>query len=743
MLASDASATGSTATARTLYERGMPMQTLRSAPACVDAIVESVGSRIFCATPLGIGKPIPLLNALYRRARADRHIELHIFTALSLEKPRAHSELERRLLEPISQRVFGDYPDLEYERDRARGALPSNVRVIEFYFQAGKYLKNSAAQRDYISSNYTHVARDLLARGVNVVSQSVAAGVIAGRPKLSLSCNADLATDLMRGMRARRAAGEPVVFAAQVNDQLPFMHGEAVLEPSAFDYVVDDPTQYYRLFGPPKVSVGDAESMIGLYASTLVKDGGELQVGIGALGDAVVYGLLLRQQHNADYQRALRELEVLERAGQLPAAIGGTRPLEQGLFAASEMLVDGFMELFRAGILKRKVYDDVTLSKLLNSGRIDDVHVTPELLDLLHAHKAVHRVLTEADLGYLQHFGILLPELRIEAGELWAPDGSHAVPDLSDDHARAILHRHLGKRLLHGAVIQAGFFLGTQTFYQWLRDLPEADRELIDMRSVTRINQLYGNEEIDRLQRRHARFINTTMTVSLLGAASSDTLPDGNVVSGVGGQYNFVAMANELPDGRSLLLLRSTRNDDGELRSNLVWNAEQATIPRHLRDIVITEYGCADLRGKTDEECVIALLGVSDARFQDTLANAAKRAGKLRADYVMPARQRRNLPEQYARPLAQLRAQGLFPRFPFGTDLTPDEQVLAGALKRLQARLQQPRSAVSAVAHAVVAHAPDAAQLRLLERMQLARPRTPIEHVYRRLLLSELAREQA
>ena len=718
------------------------MQTLRSAPPCVDAIVESVGPRIFCGTPLGIGKPIPMLNALYRRARADRHIELHIFTALSLEKPRAHSELERRLLEPISQRVFGDYPELEYERDRARGALPSNVRVVEFYFHAGKYLKNSVAQRDYISSNYTHVARDLLARGVNVVLQSVAAGVFAGRPKLSLSCNADLAPDLMRGMRARRAAGEPVVFAAQVNDQLPFMHGEALLEPSAFDYVVDDPTQYHRLFGPPKVSIGDAESMIGLYASTLVKDGGELQVGIGALGDAVTYGLVLRQQRNADYQRALKQLEVHERAGKLSAAIGGTRPLEQGLFAASEMLVDGFMELFRAGILKRKVYDDVALSRLLNAGRIDE-RVTPELLDLLHAHKAVHRVLTEADLTYLQHFGILRPELRFEAGELWAPDGSHAVPDLADDRARAILHRHLGQRLLRGAVIQAGFFLGTQAFYQWLRDLPEAERELIDMRSVTRINQLYGNEEIDRLQRRHARFINTTMKVSLLGAASSETLPDGRVVSGVGGQYNFVAMANELPDGRSLLLVRSTRKDGGELHSNLVWNAEQATIPRHLRDIVITEYGCADLRGKTDEECVIALLAVSDARFQDALANTAKRAGKLRADYVIPARNRRNLPEQYAQPLAQLRAQGLFPRFPFGSDLTPDEQVLAAALKRLQARLSAPRSVVSAVARAVVPHTPDATQLRLLERLQLAEPRTPIEHVYRRLVLAELARERA
>jgi hypothetical protein len=115
-------------------------------------------------------------------------------------------------------------------------------------------------------------------------------------------------------------------------------------------------------------------------------------------------------------------------------------------------------------------------------------------------------------------------------------------------------------------------------------------------------------------------------------------------------------------------------------------------------------------------------------------------AGKLRADYAIPAHHRRNLPEQYARPLSQLRAQGLFPHFPFGTDLTADEQILAGALRRLQARLKQPRSAASTLARAVVPRTPDAAQQRLLERMQLAQPHTPIEHVYRRLLLSELAR---
>jgi hypothetical protein len=67
--------------------------------------------------------------------------------------------------------------------------------------------------------------------------------------------------------------------------------------------------------------------------------------------------------------------------------------------------------------------------------------------------------------------------------------------------------------------------------------------------------------------------------------------------------------------------------------------------------------------------------------------------------------------------------------------------ILSNALRRLQSRLTQPASALASVARAIAARAPDARAQRLLERLQLAEPRTPIEHVYRRLVLSELSRE--
>jgi hypothetical protein len=92
--------------------------------ACADYIVERVGKRIVLGIPLGIGKPNPLVNALYRRVKADPSVHLEIITALSLNPPTGKSELEERFLAPIRARVWGDYPRLDYLDDRLAGRLP-------------------------------------------------------------------------------------------------------------------------------------------------------------------------------------------------------------------------------------------------------------------------------------------------------------------------------------------------------------------------------------------------------------------------------------------------------------------------------------------------------------------------------------------------------------------------------------------------------------------------------------------
>jgi hypothetical protein len=268
--------------------------------------------------------------------------------------------------------------------------------------------------------------------------------------------------------------------------------------------------------------------------------------------------------------------------------------------------------------------------------------------------------------------------------------------------------------------------------------LPDDRRKLIAMRSVTRINQLYGHEELDRLHRRDARFFNTAMMITLLGAAVSDALGDGRVVSGVGGQYNFVAMAHELPGGRSVLQVRSTRHDKGELRSNLVWNYPHTTISRHLRDVIVTEYGIADLRGKTDEECVIAMLNIADSRFQTALMNEAKEHGKLRRDHEIPDLHRNNTPAAYAGPLSTLKARGLFPAYPFGTDLTEVEQRLAHALEGLKARTATPVGMAEAIAESVIKGSPGPDVAEYLARLGLDAPHSAQEFAYQRLVAAAL-----
>src|SRR5262245_42771512 len=86
-------------------------------PAAVaDAIIARVGKDIELALPLGLGKANHVANALFARAKADASIRLRIFTALTLEKPRARAGLERRFLEPFAERVFAGYPDRKSTR---------------------------------------------------------------------------------------------------------------------------------------------------------------------------------------------------------------------------------------------------------------------------------------------------------------------------------------------------------------------------------------------------------------------------------------------------------------------------------------------------------------------------------------------------------------------------------------------------------------------------------------------------
>jgi hypothetical protein len=609
--------------------------------AIAEDIIRDVGANLVVGLPLGLGKANHIVNALYERAAADRAVNLTFLSALTLEKPKPANLLERRFILPVIDRLFGGYPDLTYADALHANALPPNIRVIEFFFLAGRWLHVPFAQQHYISANYTHAAPYLLARGLNVVTQLVAKRIVDGVARYSLSCNTDTTLDILRARAEGRASFRLV---GQVNSELPFMPGAGDLPAEQFSAVLDSRTTDFPLFAPPSEPITDTKYAIGIHAASLIRDGGTLQIGIGQVGDALAQGLIVRHRDNAQFREIMKRLTPASE--QRPAPETGA--FAQGLYGVSEMLFEAFLGLIDAGILKREV------------------------------------------------------------------DGV----------------------LLHGA-----FFLGPQSFYRALREMTPSQIARVQMMPVSFTNELYGDEDAKRRARVDARFVNNAMMATLMGAVISDGLEDGQVVSGVGGQYNFVAQAFALQGARSILTVEATRQAGAKTQSNIRWSYGHETIPRHLRDIIVTEYGVADIRGKSDAEVIAAMLRVADSRFQAELARQAKDAGKLPKDFEIPAAYRENLPGRIASALKPAREAGLLPSFPFGSDFTDVEQRLIPALQLLQDAQRAPQRLPGLLWQGFTRR-PDVADAQCLARLGLDRPATWSERAYRALVGAALVRSR-
>jgi acyl-CoA hydrolase len=643
-----------------------PIQ-LDSLEAAVDLLVQRCGRHLTLAAPLGLGKPHRLLNAIYRRMAGDPAASLHILTALSLTPPSPRSDLEKRFLQPFLDRHFGaDFPALDYALAQRRGTLPANIKVEEFYLQSGGLLGSDVAQRDYVSLNYTHAARTVAARGPDVLVQKVARE--PGGTRLSLSCNPDMTPDLLDELD-RLGKPHPLM-VAEVDPHLPWLDGPCAVAADFFDVVIDLPGPAPKLFALPREPVSDADYAIGLYASTLVRDGGTLQIGIGSLSDALCHALVLRHTRNDEYRLLLEALSPGHAQSELVRGIGGVEPFAIGLYGASEMVNDGFRYLHQSGVLRRRVIDDVGAMHRINAGRGSD-----------------------EDLARLQREG----------------------------------------RWLDG-----GFYLGSNDLYRWLRELPASERAGIGMTRISHINELYGgNEMLEREQRRDARFFNTCMMMTALGAATSDALADGRVVSGVGGQYNFVAMAHAIHGGRSVLMFRATRGGEANAQSSVLWSYGHTTIPRHLRDIAISEYGVADLRGASDGDCVLAMAALCDDRFREPLAAQARKAGKLVAEAVLP-RDPRATPAHLRARLRPYRQMGLLPDYPLGSDFDAVEQRLVRALGWLKANTATRGGKLRTITEALLSGR--SADDEALVRMDLQRPKGMNQMLLQRLVSLGLAK---
>ncbi len=704
---------------------------------CVDEVINYIGKDIRYAMTLALGKPVHFINELYSRAKKDPEIKLKIITALSLEIPKGNSELERRLMQPIVDRVFAGVPEFEYMIDFRAGTLPKNVEVFEFYSKAGTYLNNPVAQQHHLSSHYTHVVRDALALGTNVFGELIGYKEINGKTMYSMACNPDICLETVRLMSEMRANGQKIVIVGEANKKMPFMYGDAVVEAETYDMILQGPQFDYELFCAPKDSVALADHMIAINVSPLIKDGGTIQVGIGALGDAIVSGLIMRNEHNALYQEILEKAGIKKRYKELITRWGDTGTFEKGLYGSSEMFVDAFMQMYKSKILKRKVFESIPLMKLINAGRLAADNIPPDIIDQLIELKALHRKLKAKDFAFLTEFGILKQGLSYENYTIIDGETRYSA-DMNEEKNRLEIRKLLGKELLKGTVILGAFFLGPKAFYQALNDMSEEERQLFAMSAVEKVNQLYGGEELRTLQRKDARFINTGMVGSVFGAIASDQLETGQVVSGIGGQYNFVAMGHVLPDARIIIMIKSTKGSGKNLKSNIVFSYGHCSIPKHMRDIVVTEYGIADIRSKPEKQVIAEMINIADSRFQKQLVAQAKKAGKLPLDYEIPEEYRNNTPQKIHALLKPYQLHGLFPQFPFGTDLTEIDITLAGALKGMKGLAKGNRLKLAKGMLAELFRPTPKSVQHYLDRMKLAHPSSINEKIMRKIVVFAL-----
>ena len=612
------------------------------------AIVEAIGKKIVLGLPVGLGKAVHVANALYEKAVDDPAISLTIFTALTLEVPQPGSNLERRFLEPLAARLYSKWPSLAYADAVRRQELPQNIRVREFYFRPGAYLGNQLAQRTYTSLNYTQVAGELLKLGVNVIAQLVARDA-GNAGKLSLGTNPEVTLDLLPELERCRAAGAPFALVGQVNDDLPYMYGDAEQPLERFDFLLDAPACQYPMFGLPNRKVACRDFAAGMHVASLVPDGGTLQLGIGSLSDAVAHCLILRQHKPEIFRDILARLPGGPSSGRRPDLPLYTEPFREGIYIATELLSDAACALFDADIVQR------------GAGEGDDT------------------------------------------------------------------------------CLHAGFIIGSRALYERLRTMPESRRRRISMTSISFVNRLYGDEAVKRLQRRQARFVNETMMVTLLGAAVSDSLDEGRIISGVGGQFDFVRMAHALDDAHSILVFGSQRLHKGKPQSNILWQYGHTTVPRHYRDIFANEYGIAATRGQCDQDIIASLLNIADSEFQSSLLTSARNSGKIAANYVIPGNAAENTPAALASVFNDPAVARHFPPYPLGTDFSPVEQQLADALTSLKNSTARRGSRMRTLAAAAIQR-PAEQQREALERMGLSDPGSFRERISQRLLALALRR---
>ncbi len=204
------------------------------------------------------------------------------------------------------------------------------------------------------------------------------------------------------------------------------------------------------------------------------------------------------------------------------------------------------------------------------------------------------------------------------------PGGSYGIHSEMFTDGLMQLHRsgkvtNDAKGLFNGVSITT-FALGSSELYGWLDG-----NEQVAFVPVQVVN------DPTVIARNHSFVsVNGALSVDLYGQVVADSI-DGKQISGVGGHEDFVAGAEMGVDDHSLICLRSTAVVDGVTRSRLVPVLPAGSVvstPRHHTGVVITEYGSADLAGRTVRERAHLLAQIAHPDFRAELTEAADRLGR-------------------------------------------------------------------------------------------------------------------
>ncbi len=168
------------------------------------------------------------------------------------------------------------------------------------------------------------------------------------------------------------------------------------------------------------------------------------------------------------------------------------------------------------------------------------------------------------------------------------------------------------RKTLHQGKIIAGFIIGTKRLYDWVDDNP-----LIELHPTEHVNDPFVIAQNERMVA-----INSAIEVDLTGQVCADSIGP-RLFSGVGGQLDFIYGASRSKGGVPIIALPSTAKNFSRIVSMLKQGAGVVTTRNHVRYIV-TEYGIADLYGKTIRQRAQALINISHPGFRDELTYQAR-----------------------------------------------------------------------------------------------------------------------